>query len=214
MKVLPRTVKRVKLKRTGRVTSPVSASVQELDDTSFEEVVQPKPVGEQFIVNTEELEDELESGSDYSAVITGMLNADKFQELWRDKANDLVTEIQDAVATIYAFNDVATSMEELLIDSGVDKSAQLVDENFTKEVESLATFKLMLVLAAHLFKGEDYEAVRTFMLQPEEAGRLRKIGTSTMSQSIKELYDMAKSAKGGVAPPNQPPGMLTRKATP
>lgn len=128
---------------------------------------------------------------DFSHLVAKLFKADDFTKLWEDKAAEIFPEMQSIMATIYAYSDVATMLEEALIANSIDRNVEILDEKTKNEIAALAAFRLLMLFVSKTFNADDYIEVRKFMLQPEEASRMRKSGDNP-SDLIKEMYKQMK----------------------
>lgn len=154
---------------------------------------EPPPLQQQIDLLIDDGQAEATAQNTFTAIALGMFKAAEFTTMWREKAALLFPQVQTIIADTYAFIDVLSSLEDALIDGGIDRGASLLDEATEKEIAALAAYRLLMLYSRSIFEADDYQAVRAFLLQPEEAERLGKArGKDKTSDVIKKLYDLQK----------------------
>lgn len=183
-----------RVRRTARTESKGSVSAPEPEAPE-----DSKPVTRTVRINLdEEIEDD---GGEFSAVLSVAFDAAAFKTAWEEKAKELFVEVQDAIIETYVWNDVLTSLEDAISSNQIDANVVINDEHLTNEVEALLAYKLLLLFAKRQFAGEEYIAVRNFLLQPEGAAKLQKTGAAKgASALVKELWESMQAGKA--ASPN------------
>lgn len=188
-----------KIRRTARTESKGSVSAPEPEPPE-----DSKPETRTISINLdEEIEDD---GGAFSAILGTVFDAAAFKTSWEKKAKELFAEVQEAIIETYVWNDVLTSLEDAIVSNQIDANVIINDEHLTNEIEALLSYKLLLLFAKRQFAGEEYVAVRNFLLQPEGASKLAKTGAAKgASALVKELWESMQAGKSASANTNSNP---------